>query len=46
MLGVGAFHSESCVTKILRNSRIEIEKLNGQSYELWKMNMEDILVDK
>jgi hypothetical protein len=26
--------------------RIEIEKFNGKNFELWKVNMEDILVDK
>eukprot|EP00253_Pinus_taeda_P019432 PITA_19432 len=26
--------------------KIEIEKLNGQSFELWKPKMEDLLVDK
>jgi hypothetical protein len=28
------------------NSRIEIEKFNGQNFELWKLKMEDLLVDK
>jgi hypothetical protein len=27
-------------------SKIEIEKFNGKSFELWKLNMEDLLVDK
>ena len=26
--------------------KIEIEKFNGQSFELWKIKMEDLLVDK
>jgi hypothetical protein len=25
---------------------MEIEKFNGQSFELWKLNMEDFLLDK
>ena len=25
---------------------MEIEKFNGQSFELWKLKMEDLLVDK
>ena len=25
---------------------IEIEKFNGQNFELWKLKMEDLLVDK
>ena len=28
------------------SSRIEIEKFNGKNFELWKLNMEDLLVDK
>jgi hypothetical protein len=29
-----------------RSSRIEIEKFNGKNFFLWKLNMEDLLVDK
>ena len=28
------------------SSRIEIKKFNGQNFELWKLKMEDLLVDK
>ena len=28
------------------SSKMEIEKFNGKSFELWKINMEDRLVDK
>jgi hypothetical protein len=28
------------------NSKMEIEKFNGQSFELWKLKMEDLLVEK
>ena len=28
------------------NGKIEIEKFNGQSFELWKLKMEDLLVDR
>ena len=28
------------------SKKIEIEKFNGQSFELWKLKMEDLLVDK
>jgi len=31
---------------MVRNGKIEIEKFNGQSFELWKLKMEDMLVDK
>ena len=27
-------------------SRIKIEKFNGQNFELWKLKMEDLLVDR
>ena len=28
------------------SGKIEIEKFNGQIFELWKLKMEDLLVDK
>jgi hypothetical protein len=28
-----------------RNSKMEIEKFNGKRFDLWKLNMEDLLVD-
>jgi hypothetical protein len=28
------------------SSRIEIEKFNGKNFELWKLKMEDLLVEK
>jgi hypothetical protein len=28
------------------NSKLEIEKFNGKHFELWKLNMEDLLVDR
>ena len=28
------------------SGNIEIEKFDGHSFELWKLNMEDLLVDK
>ena len=28
------------------SGKIDIEKFNGQSFELWKLKMEDMLVDK
>jgi hypothetical protein len=28
------------------NSKLEIEKFNGKIFELWKLKMEDLLVDK
>jgi hypothetical protein len=35
------------VLKIMvSSSRIEIEKFNGQNFELWKLKIEDLLVDR
>ena len=31
---------------MVSSRKIEIEKFNGQSFELWKLKMEDLLVDK
>ena len=31
---------------MMSGGKIEIEKFNGQSFELWKLKMEDLLVDK
>jgi hypothetical protein len=31
---------------MVSSSRIEIEKFNGKKFELWKLKMEDLLVDK
>jgi hypothetical protein len=28
------------------NSKMDIEKFNGKIFELWKLKMEDLLVDK
>jgi len=28
------------------SGKIEIEKFNGQNFELWKLKMENLLVDK
>jgi hypothetical protein len=28
------------------SSKMEIEKFNGKSFEMWKVKMEDLLVDK
>ena len=30
----------------MSSGKIEIDKFNGQSFELWKLKMEDLLVDK
>ena len=35
-----------CWKIMASSSRIEIEKFNGKNIELWKLKMEDLLVDK
>ena len=32
--------------KMVSSSKMEIEKFNGKFFELWKLKMEDLLVDK
>jgi hypothetical protein len=39
-------HDLSVERGMERSSRIEIEKFNGKNFELWKLKMEDHLVDK
>ena len=34
------------VVKMVRNGKIEIDKVNGHSFDLWKLKMEDMQVDK
>jgi hypothetical protein len=31
---------------MVSNSKMEIEKFNGKIFELWKLKMEDLLVDR
>ena len=31
---------------MVSSGKIEIKKFNGQIFELWKLKMEDLLVDK
>jgi hypothetical protein len=31
--------------EMANNSKMEIEKFNGKSFELWNIKMEDLLVD-
>jgi hypothetical protein len=31
---------------MVNSSRIEIDKFNGKNFELWKLNMKDLLVEK
>ena len=44
---MGALRCESCVRKkMVSTSKTEIEKFNGQNFELWKLKMEDLLMDR
>ena len=43
---VGVCRGDSFVESMVRSSRVEIEKFNGQNFELWKLKMEDLLGDK
>ena len=31
---------------MVSSSRVEIDKFNGNNFEMWKIKMEDLLVDK
>jgi hypothetical protein len=31
---------------MVSNSKMDIEKFNGKSFEFWNLKMEDMLVDK
>jgi hypothetical protein len=44
----GSFCSSdlSVEIRMVRYSRIDIEKFNGKKFELWKLNMEDLIVSK
>ena len=46
LVKVGVCRGDSFVERMANNSRVEIEKINGQNFELWKLKMEDLLVDK
>ena len=44
---MGTLCGESCVRKKMAStSKTEIEKFNGQNFELWKLKMEYLLVDR
>ena len=46
LVSVGVCRGDSFAERMASSSRIEIEKFNGQNFELWKLKMEDLLVDK
>jgi hypothetical protein len=36
---------KSCCREMVSTSRLEMEKFNGTNFELWKLKMEDFLID-
>ena len=46
VVSVGACRGDSFSKRMESSSKVEIEKFNGQNFELWKLKMEDLLVDK
>ena len=46
LVGAFAVDHSSKERGMASSSRIEIEKFNGKNFELWKLKMEDLLVDK
>ena len=46
LVSVGVCRGYSFAERMASNSRVEIEKFNGQNFELWKLKMENLLVDK
>jgi len=45
LVSVGALHDDSFVEIMANSYRVEIENPNGQNFELWKLKMEDLMVD-
>ena len=43
---MGVCKGDSFAERMASSSRVEIEKFNGQNFELWKLKMEYLLVDK
>ena len=46
LVSVGVCRGVYFVERMVSICRVEIEKFNGQNFELWKLKMEDLLVDK
>ena len=46
LVSVGVCRGDSFAKRMVSSSRVEIEKFNGQNFELWKLKMEDLLVEK
>ena len=46
LVSMGVCRGDSFAERMASSSRVEIEKFNGQNFDLWNLKMEDILVDK
>ena len=46
LVSVGVCRGDPFAKRMTSSSRVEIEKFNGQNFELWKLKMEYLLVDK
>ena len=46
LVSVGVCRGDSFVERMASNSIVEIKKFKVKNFELWKLKMEDILVDK
>ena len=43
---MGVCRGDSFVERMASSSRVQIEKFSEHNFELWKLKMEDLLVDK
>ena len=46
LVSVGDLQGDFFSKRMASSSGVEIEKFNKQNFELWKLKMEDLLVDK
>ena len=46
LVSMGVCRGDSFAERMVSSSRVEIKKFNGQNFELWKLKVEDLLVDK
>jgi hypothetical protein len=44
--GIFCSGDSSVEREMVSSSRIEMEKFNGENFELWKLKMEDVIIDK
>ena len=46
LVSMGVCKGDSFAKRMENSSRVEIHKFNGHNFELWKLKMEDLSVDK